>query len=294
MLKKIIVTGASGFIGQHFIEEYANDFHIETISLRKTKVEDIDFSNVEAILHLAGIAHRMDQPEGQIYYDVNATLAKEFASRSKENGVPHFIYVSTVKVYNDKDEVAKWDETSDCFPDDDYGKSKIQGENEVRSLEDDSFIVSVVRPPMVYGGGVKGNMIRLIELVNKGYPLPFKGMKNKRSIVFVGNLNALFSTIIQQKASGVFIGGDSQPVSTTDIVNNIYKGLGKKPFWFKIPSFLKKILEKVKPNLAKRLFGSFIIDNTNTNRKLNFTPPFTTEEGISKMTNWYTTSTKIK
>ncbi len=287
MKKKIILTGGSGFIGQRYLETESTVHHIQVVSLQKTKIEEIDFDGVKSIIHLAGIAHRMDQPKGDIYYNVNAHLAEKFALKAKNEGVPHFIYVSSVKVYGDSFSETEYDENSKCIPGDDYGKSKLLGEELLKKLEDANFKVAIVRPPLVYGPKVKGNMIRLMNLVSKNYYLPFKKIDNLRSMVFVDNLIALINTIITQKASGVFIAGDKRPISTSTLLEFIYKGLEKRNKCFSIPFIFRKAIELIKPSIYNRLFGSFVIDTTQTNQKLNFAPPHSTEFGIRKMVEWH-------
>jgi len=171
-LKKcILLTGASGFIGQGFIELNSEKYNIESHSLQKNKVSDIDFSRIYSVVHLAGIAHQMQKIDNQIYFDVNHHLTVELAKAAKANGVTHFLFMSTIKVYGEKKENEVLTEYSTCNPEDAYGKSKLQAEQALQQLESDTFKVSIVRPPLVYGPRVKGNMIRLIQLADWSIPL---------------------------------------------------------------------------------------------------------------------------
>ena len=149
------------------------------------------------------------------------------------------------------------------------------------------FKVAVIRPPLVYGPGVKGNMLRLLELAKKNYPLPFGNSRNKRSMVFLDNLVELINTIITKQAMGTFIAGDAEPVSTDRLLSLIRQAMGKKEDLVSIPSILRFLLKQVRPALYTRLFGSFVVDNTNTNTELGFTIPYSTEYGVQKMVEWY-------
>jgi nucleoside-diphosphate-sugar epimerase len=288
----VLLTGSSGFIGQRYLSYNEKNYMIQTVSLQQTFIEAIDFANIKVIIHLAGIAHRMEQPSGQIYYDVNVEQTHRLAKKAKEEGVPHFVFASSVKVYGDEQNNTHLNEKSTTVPNDDYGKSKLQAEQILRGLENDAFKVAIVRPPLVYGASVKGNMLKIMSLATKPYPLPLKGINNQRSMVFVDNLVALFNAITENQASGVFIAGDRKPLSTSQLFETISNAMGKKPLWFKVPQWGIYLLKSIKPALVSRLFGSFVVDNTQTNKVLNFLPPYTAEEGITQMVNWYKTSPK--
>ena len=287
MPKQVLVTGASGFVGERFMEYNAKKYALEAVSLRKTKVEEIDFSKIETIVHLAGMAHQMQKIDDQIYFDVNFHLTTDFAKAAKVAGVKHFIFISTVKVYGDEPKSGYLDLSSPCHPNDPYGKSKLEAEKALKKLEDDQFKVSTIRPPLVYGPKVKGNMIRFLNLAQKNLPIPFKGIENQRSMVFLDNLVELINAVIDSKTSGTFIAGDKKPISTSELLETMYDGLNISPRWFKMPGIGISILKMLKPQLEKRLFGSFVIDNTETNKILNFNPPFESKDGILGMTNWF-------
>ena len=280
--QKILVTGANGFIGKRFIEYNKDRFDITTLSVRNDAYTTFDFTGFDSIVHLAGKAHDMDCKDDSEYFKVNVDIAKKLATKSKQDGVNHFIYISSVKVYG-KEDRGLITEKSECFPEDAYGKSKLQAEQFLQIIQDENFKVAIVRPPMVYGAGVKGNMDRLIHLCKKKYPLPFGNIGNLRIMVFVDNLVELLNTIIDQQAQGIFIPGDKKPLSTDELIIMIRKALDKEPKLITIPKFLRSIIKSLKPALHKRLFGSFVIDTKATNGKLNFVPPFTTEYGINQM-----------
>ena len=287
MLKSVLITGASGFVGQRYLTFNAEKYKIKTVSLQRTKPENVDFSNIATIVHLAGMAHQMEQIDRQIYFDVNYHLTKRLAENAKKSGVKHFIFISTVKVYGDEPASGYLDLDSPTIPNDPYGESKLKAEQALQDMEDEHFTISIIRPPLVYGPKVKGNLIRLMRLTQKNLPLPFKGINNQRSMVYLDNLIALINKVTDSRTSGIFIPGDKQPFSTSDLLAMMYKGMNRQPFWFKMPALGISVLQKIKPELAKRLYDSFVIDTTETNKKLDFVPPFEAQKGISEMTTWF-------
>jgi UDP-glucose 4-epimerase len=283
---KVAVTGASGFVGRRFIDYNKDRYDILPLSLRDRKISDIDLSGVDVILHLAGKAHQMHPVADQLYYEVNYGLTKELAESAKAQNVPHFIYMSSTKVYGEyMKEVI--DEKSPCNPTDAYGKSKYQSEELLRFLSTELFKVAVVRPPLVYGPGVKGNMLRLLELAAKNYPLPFGNSRNLRSMVYIDNLVELINNIIYKRANGIFLAGDSKPLPTDQLISLIRKNMGKKEDLVTIPAIFRGLLKIVRPAMHTRLFGSFVVNNSATNKTLGFVPPFSSEQGISEMVKWY-------
>ena len=162
--KHILLTGSSGFVGQRFVEYNQERYVIHSVSLRTTKVNDIDWKKYDSIVHMAGKAHQMEKIDDQVYFDVNYELTKQLADRAKREEVPHFVFVSTIKVWGDDYKNAHLKIETPCVPDDAYGKSKLQAENYLQEIKTPDFKIAVVRPPLVYGPRVKGNMIRFMKL----------------------------------------------------------------------------------------------------------------------------------
>jgi len=285
--KKILLTGASGFVGQRFLSYNKEKYQTQSVSFRTKKVSEVNLEGIDTIVHLAGKAHQMQKIDDQIYFDVNYELTKALATKAKEQGVAHFVFISTIKVYGDNYKNAHLTLDKTCKPDDPYGESKKQAEDFLRSIETETFKVGIIRPPLVYGPGVKGNMIKLLALAEKNLPLPFGGIENKRSMVFLDNLIELINTVVDQKASGTFFASDQQPLSTSRLIELIKIKLNKEGGLFKMPNFLLGILDKMKPALVKRLFYSLTVDTKETFQRLNYTPPYTSEYGIEQMVKWY-------
>ncbi|KYG76243.1 UDP-glucose 4-epimerase [Roseivirga ehrenbergii] len=280
-MKKVLVTGASGFVGQLFCVKNKDRYIIKTVSLQNIKVKDLDLSSVDVILHLAGIAHRMEKTDDSLYYDVNYELTKELATAAKAANVSHFLFVSTIKVYGDEYELLTPD--TECRPNDAYGKSKLLAEEALNGLESEHFKVSIVRPPLIYGQGVKGNMKKLIALVEKRKYIPFGNINNLRSIVGVDNFVALLDRVIETRKSGTFLIQDTEPVSTSRLISEISKAKNINVKLISIPRVMRFTIKKIAPEIYKRLFGSLVVDDSATRNILNFEPPYSFEEGVRLM-----------
>ena len=226
--KTLMITGASGFIGSNFIERYKEKYNIISVDLLKVKPEQLNFENVDCVLHLAALVHQMNGAPREKYFEINTKLTKRMAEESKKQGVKHFVFYSTVKVYGYDGDLYNHNiilnENSPCNPKNDpYGESKWEAEKILKNLEDENFKVGIIRPPMVYGKGVKGNMKSLIKLIEKFLILPFNYNKYKRSLVNIENLMYLTSLVIDKEAQGVFLPLDEKNLSLKEIVEGIEK-----------------------------------------------------------------------
>ena len=282
-MTRILITGANSFVGKNYIDNSKNR-NVEEISLFGTKPEDINFSRYDIVIHLVAIVHQSKRIHENQYYKINRDLCISVAEYAKKAGVKQFIFLSTVKVYGEFiPNSGPWHEDSLCFPEDSYGKSKYEAELALRQMEDTGFIVSIIRTPLVYGAGVRANMLSILRLVDKFPILPLAKVNNIRSFTSAENLVAFIDRIIEKKASGIFIAMDEYPLSTTDLVNYISRYLDKKVLLFGIPDIFVRIGTFLIPKIFDRLYGSFEMDNSATLKTLDFRPPFSTEEGIKKM-----------
>lgn len=279
----ILLTGSHGFVGSYFYNKFYAKYKIERFSFLKDDFADLHVKDIDVIVHLSALVHQMGGASAQAYEDVNVSQTLALARRAKENGVSHFIFMSTVKVYGEESRDV-YTEDSECNPEDEYGKSKLKAERELQKLEDKNFKVSIVRTPIVYGYSVKANIKNLIALIDKVSILPFGCIENKRSLTYVGNVCALIDCIIQKRQSGVFLASDDKALSTTQLIESIAKAKKKSCYLFKLPLFAK-VLRWVKPALYKRLFESLEVDNTQTKKVLGFENPYSIEEGIALMVN---------
>ena len=284
-MKKILLTGANGFIGSYFRNNYADKYNIQTFSFLKDDFKSLHLEDIEVIIHLSALVHQMGGVAKEEYEKINVTQTLNLAKKAKEERVKHFVFMSSIKVYGEETNVA-YSETTTCKPEDEYGKSKLKAENELRKLENNAFKVSIIRTPVVYGYGVKANIKNLIHLVQKVPVLPFGNIQNRRSIIYVGNLCFFINAIIEKHLSGIFLVADERAVSTTELIELIAQALGKKVYLVHVP-FFEKLLKVVKPSFHKRLFESLEVNNHNTIKKLfgeaKASLPFSTKEGVKSI-----------
>jgi UDP-glucose 4-epimerase len=286
-MPEILITGTSGFIGNNFsaLSKYRQ---IKSVSLRNNSPRSIDFSRSDTVLHLAALVHSGKNKNTEEYFYINRDLTITVAEEAKKAGTKQFIFLSTSKVYGVFDEDSDpWTESSPCFPIDPYGRSKYEAELLLKKLEDENFTVSIIRTPLVYGNGVKANMLSLIRLVQNFYIIPFAGINNKRNFTSAENLVGFIDRIIEKRASGTFIAMDEKPVSTTDLIKLLADSINKKVKLVKIPEILVQAGKVLLPSLFEPLFGSIILNNEHTKKVLDFQPPLSAEEGIKKMISSY-------
>lgn len=218
---KLLVTGSSGYLGSSFIKQYQDKYQFDTFSLLAQKIEDIDFNGVDVVLHCAALVHQKVESSHEKYNEINVAYPVKLAKLAKQNGVKQFIFISTIAVYRESKD--RLDENTTCNPITFYGKSKLEAEKELLKLNDNTFTVSIIRPPMVYGKDAPGNIESLVRLVKKSPIIPLGGINNKRSFVYIGNLCHLVDVVIEQEKSGVFLASDDEPLSTTRLIELIAK-----------------------------------------------------------------------
>ena len=279
-MSKILITGANGYLGSSFVNQYKNKYKFEKFSLLSQKLEDINFDSVDIVLHYAALVHQKVEYSYEKYHEINVEYPVKLAKLAKQSGVKQFVFISTIAVYGEEKE--KLDEKTVYNPITPYGKSKLEAEKELLKLNDDSFIVSIIRPPMVYGKNAPGNIDSLIKLVKKVPIIPLGKILNKRSFISIQNLCHMIDEIITQQKVGIFLASDDELLSTTRLIELIAKNLNKKIYLIKIPLF-ENLLKLVKPSFHKRLYGSLEVDNSITKEKLNLKNPYSVEEGIGMM-----------
>lgn len=278
---KLLLTGANGFVGSYFTRQYKDKYDIQAFSFLQDDFEALHVKGVDVVFHLSALVHQPNANE-ELYQKINVENTLLLAQKAKEEGVRHFIFMSTVAVYDETLNVLC--ESSQCAPIFPYGISKLEAEKQLLALSDERFKISIVRPPMVYGFDAPGNIKSLIRLINKIPILPFGNINNKRSFVFVGNLCALVDAIIQTGKAGIFLASDDRALSTTELIELIASAMSKKVYLLAVP-FFPTLLRWLKPSLHKRLFESLEVDNAHTKKVLGFTNPYSVEEGIRLMLN---------
>jgi nucleoside-diphosphate-sugar epimerase len=293
-MTKILITGAKSFVGTN-LRRFSQFEDIDEISLYENKPEDIDFSKYQVIVHVAAIVHQSKKISESVYFQVNRDLCLRTAESAKKAGIKQFVFLSTLKVYGDFIQNTELrNEHSNCFPEDAYGKSKYEAEIGLKKLEDPDFTVSIIRPPLVYGEGVIANMLSIVKIIEFFPFLPLGCINNRRNFIYTENLVGFIDRIIEKKASGVFIVKDEGAISTTELVYYLSKSLIRKVTLFKLPEIFVRIGILLFPSVFSRLFGSLEFDNAKTIKELNYTPHYSTEEGIKKWMDLYRAKKMIK
>lgn len=257
--KTLMITGASGFIGSNFIKKYENKYNIVPVCLIKNKPEDLDYTVVDTILHLAALVHQMKGAPEEKYFEVNTELTRRLATIAKGKGVKHFVFYSTVAVwgthgYFEHDKVITL--KTSLNPLTPYAKSKHNAENILNELKSDNFKIAILRPPMVYGKDCPGNMKRLEKLVDILPILPFGNDENKRTVVHIDKLLDETNRVIQNEKEGIFIPRDGEDMSIKDILEYIFREKNKGKILVRLPKIGVKLLHKIKPRVIESLYGS--------------------------------------
>ncbi|MEZ8785141.1 UDP-glucose 4-epimerase family protein [Vibrio splendidus] len=307
----ILVTGASGFVGSKFLERFPGD---EIVGLGREKPlnlelhqfivagidRDTDYSRalsgVSVVIHLAARVHVMsDSVENPLcaYREVNTLGTINLARQAVNAGVKRFIFVSSIKVNGESSIPGHPFTYADRRkPEDFYGQSKSEAEEQLLALAEETGLeVVIIRPTLVYGTGVKANFASLMNLVSKGFPLPFGVINsNKRSLVSVTNLVDLIVTCIEHpKAKNqVFLVSDGHDVSTFEMVKQMSFACGKKNFQLPVPAWCYKFAGKLlkKEDVVDRLIGSLQVDISHTKETLDWTPPQSLQDGFKETADY--------
>lgn len=223
-MKRVLITGAGSFVGtniEKWLLRVPGEFEVDTVDTMNDAWKQVDYTKYDSVFHVAGIAHVDPKPEmAPLYYKVNRDLAIEVAKWAKEHGVKQFIYMSSGIVYHASKSLKGSVKTLETVPqpNDFYGDSKLQAEKGLWGLDCDTFRVCILRPPMIYGPGNKGNLPRLGWLATR---LPvFPAWHNKRSMLYVGNLAEFVRQIILREMSGTFFPQNAELADTVEIVRH--------------------------------------------------------------------------
>lgn len=262
-MKKILITGANSYIGTSF-ENYMKNFEgyqIDTLDMLGGSWTEYDFSGYDVIFHVAGIAHRKETKENRaLYYNVNHLLAVAVAIKAKQEGVGQFVFLSTMSVYGKS--TGAINKYTEPYPKSHYGKSKLYAEYDIREMETESFKVSILRPPMVYGDDCKGNYQLLRKLV-RIFPV-FPDYDNKRSFIHIDNLCMTAKKIIDAEKRGLFLPQNPEYMSTTDLVKIIVEKDNEKIVFTKAFNIFLKIFQI---KIVKKLFGTLYYERDSTHEE---------------------------
>ncbi|APC41949.1 NAD-dependent epimerase/dehydratase family protein [Clostridium estertheticum] len=250
-MKKILITGANSYIGtslEKWLGKYLDKYSIDTLDMKDNEWKNRDFSKYGVVFHVAGIAHVSTDPKMEtLYYKINRDLTIETAKKAKTDGVKQFVFMSSIIVYGDSSSINHKRVISRRAvpqPTNFYGNSKLQAEEGIMLLGDGKFKVVVLRPPMIYGKGSKGNYPKLAKMAQK-LPL-FPDVDNERSMLHIDNLCEFIRLVIENEENGIFFPQNSEYVNTANMVKLIAEAHGKK-------IKLTKVF-----NPALRVMGNFV------------------------------------
>ncbi len=277
-MKKVLITGANSYIGVSFEkymgQNYPNEYIVDTVDMIDGSWRERDFSQYDTVFHVAGIAHadtgNVTEERKAFYYRINTDLTVETAKKAKRDGVGQFIFMSSAIVYGESAPIGKSKVIAAGTvpePANFYGDSKLQAENGILPLQDEKFNVVVLRPPMIYGKGSKGNYPVLSKFARKMPVFPY--VKNERSMLYVENLCEFVQLMIKNDERGIFHPQNSEYSNTSELVKLIAKVHGKKIAVIKGFGWILKIMSHV-TGLVNKAFGSMSYDMGISEYKQNY------------------------
>ena len=263
-MKKVLITGANSFIGisfENYIKEnYPDDYIVDTVDMIDGSWRERDFSGYDSVFHVAGIAHsdsgKISEEKAKLYYAVNTDLTVETAKKAKADGVRQFVFMSSAIVYGESAPIGKnriITKDTPVSPENCYGDSKVQAENGIRPMSDDTFKVVILRPPMIYGKGSKGNYPLLAKLALKTPVFPY--VKNQRSMLYIENLCEFVRLMVENEDEGTFWPQNAEYSNTSKLVKMIAAVHGKKVTLVKGFGWALKLMSFV-TGLVNKAFGS--------------------------------------
>lgn len=256
-MKNILITGNNSYIGtslENWLMREPDQYKVDTVDMKDGSWKEKNFSQYDVVFHVAGIAHIKETSDNKdLYYKVNRDLAYKTAHKAKQDGVRQFIFLSSMSVYGIENGIINRD--TPLKPNSAYGKSKIEAEELINELQEDSFTVATLRPPMVYGKGCRGNYPRLVGLALKT-PI-FPKVDNKRSMIYIDNLSEFVKQLVDNRSGGLFFPQNAEYVNTSEMVRLIAEAHGKKIVMTKLFNPLLRLLNI---STVNKVFGDLVYD----------------------------------
>jgi nucleoside-diphosphate-sugar epimerase len=321
--RAVLVTGAGGFIGRYLCRELLAQGVAVRGLVRSTRCEDgvepapvaglgdaeglaRALRGVDTVVHLAARVH-VTEPPGDAalaaFRETNVAGTRSLLEAAIAAGAKHFVFVSSVKAAGERSD-RPLTEDMEPVPADPYGVSKLEAERVVRELADAHDVSApILRLPLVYGPGVKANMLRMFDLVYRGVPLPI-GAANRRSMIYVGNVVAAIDAVLASPAAGreVFFVSDQEHLSTADLAHRIARALARPVRILPIPTRLVRDIARIASRSGKhtrfprvvgalqRVTESLVVSNDKITRVAAYAPPFSVDEGLRRTAAWYLAS----
>ena len=306
---RILVTGASGFVGSVLCRELLARGHTVRAGIRRASSSDTALpeahevvvpdiaaefdrsallDGIDTVVHLAAVAHRT-AGEAEIRR-VNVDATRRLAEAAI-GSVRRFVFLSSVKVHGEDSGSGAYGEADPLRPEDPYGRSKLEAERALTETAARSGMELVLlRPPLVYGPGVKANFLRLLGWVDSGLPLPFASVRNQRSLIYLGNLvDAIARCAEHPAARGPFLVSDEETVSTPELVSRLARALERPARLVPMPPALLRVAGMIVGRRAEiqRLTGNLAIDSSRARRVLDWRPPYALDEGLAATARWF-------
>lgn len=311
----ILITGANGFVGQHLgvylvkqghqviATSRSRDATFDYIPTHVAKVGDIDvktdwttaLKGVEVVIHLAARVHVMREKAADPLLEfrrMNAKGTLQLAQQAAETGVRRLVYLSSIKVNGEETISHPFTEQDETIPEDPYARSKWEAEQHLMDVGAQTGLeVSIIRPPLVYGAGVRGNFLSLLELAAKAWPLPLASIDNRRSLVGIENLCSLIEVCVRhpQAAGEVFLVSDGQDISTPELIRMLAEAMQRPCRLLPFPTSFLAIASKLlgQQGVWERLAGSLQVDIGKARQQLGWEPPVPLEQGLADTVDWY-------
>ncbi|CZG41068.1 NAD-dependent epimerase/dehydratase family protein [Legionella pneumophila serogroup 1] len=312
-MAKILITGATGFIGRSLVPALLSEGHDvrcavlqldSTLQAEQIVINNLEvhtdwtdaLRNVEIVIHLAARVHIMKEyatSSLEEYCKINSIATKNFVEQAAQNNVKRFIFLSTIKVHGEfSQNNLPFSEDCRTQPEDPYAKSKLYAEQFIQEICQNARMEFVIlRPPLVYGPYVKANFLRILQLVDKKWPLPFGSIYNKRTFIYIDNLVSAISAVVSEPsaANQVYLVADDCSWSLTQLVQTLSRKMNTKLFLIPIPVQILIFLFKLcgLKNINTRLFSSLEVSNEKIKSQLGWTPPVSSIDGLEKTVKWY-------
>ncbi len=305
--KKIMITGTTGFAGRAVAAWFLNHgFQVSGPGRRAAEDRRIEFvpiseidsrtswhealAGADYVIHLAARAHQMgDGPEADsLYFQTNTEATENLARQAAAAGIRHFVFISSTKAMITTSTDVALKETMPCNPQDPYGLSKYKAELELASISADTGMpVTVLRPPLMYGPGVKGNMATLIRLIKALRWVPLGGINNRRSLLAVNNLASAIATVLGNRVAfgKTYLVSDGEQISTSDLARRLIEVFKPSSTLISMPTLFWKIMSRLPFLSAKfdRLTGSLAVDSSLLENETGWKPPFTMIQQLMEM-----------
>lgn len=312
-MSKILVTGATGFVGRTLVPALIRSGHSVRCAVsqkvRWLQADQVLINRLECqsdwsealegmdiVIHLAARVHIMNDTSNfplDEYCKVNSIATKNLAEQAAQHQIKRFVFLSSIKVNGEFTvDGAPFTEDSVTNPDDPYGQSKLFAEEYLQEISQQTDMeVVIIRPPLIYGPGVKANFLKMIQLVNKGWPLPFAKVQNKRSFVYIYNLvSALCRVAVAPEAANkLYLVADNEAWSLPELLTVLGEKMNRRARLIAVPvSLMSKLFNLFRlTNLNVRLFGSLEVSNHKIKSDLHWSPPVHSADGLAETIKWF-------